>query len=78
MAGDLQLNENERNVFALDGVTGYLIAVVLLLSILAFLTVNAISAQANNARAYYKIDQNLDAIKFKSKDNYTHRHIVNQ
>jgi len=78
MAGDLQLNENERNVFALDGVTGYLIAVVLLLSILAFLTVNAISAQANSATTYYKIDQNLDALKFNSTDNYTHRHIVNQ
>jgi len=76
MAGDLQLNENERGVFALDGVTGYLIAVVLLLSILAFLTVNAISVQANNATNYYKINQNLDALRFNDSENYKHRHVV--
>jgi len=78
MAGDLQLNENERNVFALHGVTGMLIATVLLLSILAFLVTNAVKVQAANATTYYKIDQNLDALKFKDPNNYTHRHIVNE
>lgn len=48
------MNEN-RNVFALDGVTGMLIATVLLLSILVFLTINAIGVQNDNANNFYKI-----------------------
>ena len=69
------MNEN-RSVFALDGVTGYLIAVVLLLSILAYLTVIGISAQQNNATTYYKIDeQKLVPI---SKDNAKYYHVVKQ
>ena len=64
------MNEN-RSVFALDGVTGMLIATVLLLSILAFLTVAAIGAQNNHATDFYKID-NEQAIKAVSTDNYKH------
>ncbi len=68
------MNEN-RSVFALDGVTGYLIAVVLLLSILAFLTVKAIGAQQNNATTYYKIDEKkLVPI---STENAKYYHVVN-
>ena len=78
MAGNTQMNENERGVFALHGISGMLIAVVLLLSILAFLVVNAISVQANNATTYYKINQNLDGLKFIDKNNYKLREIVNQ
>ena len=48
------MNEN-RSVFALDGVTGMLIATVLLLSILAFLTVNAMGVQNANAENFYQI-----------------------
>jgi hypothetical protein len=48
------MNEN-RGVFALDGVTGMLIATVLLLSILAGLTVLGIGAQNANATNFYKI-----------------------
>jgi len=48
------MNEN-RNVFALDGITGILIATALLLSILAFLTVNGLSAQSANATNFYEI-----------------------
>lgn len=48
------MNEN-RSVFALDGVTGMLIATVLLLSILAFLTINAIGVQDANANNFYEI-----------------------
>ena len=48
------MNEN-RSVFALDGVTGMLIATVLLLSILAFLTVNAIGVQDANSNNFYDI-----------------------
>ena len=78
MAGNTQMNENERSVFALNGVTGYLIAVVLLLSILAFLTVNAIKVQADNATTYYKINQDLNGLKFNDPNNYKNRIIVNK
>ena len=68
------MNEN-RSVFALDGVTGYLIAVVLLLSILAFLTVKGIAAQQNNATTYYTIE--ADKLQKISKDNAKYYHVVN-
>ena len=48
------MNEN-RSVFALDGVTGMLIATVLLLTILAGLTVWNIGVQNANAANYYDI-----------------------
>jgi len=69
------MNEN-RSVFALDGVTGYLIAVALLLSILAGLTVAAIGAQQNNATTYYKLDENK--LVSHSKDNANLYHVVKQ
>lgn len=64
------MNEN-RSVFALNGVTGMLIATVLLLSILAVLTVLGLKAQQDVAQKPYTIE-NPSAIKFKSKDNATH------
>jgi hypothetical protein len=74
MAGNTQMNENERSIFALNGIAGYLVAVVLLLSILAILTVNAISVQAANAENYYKINQELDGLKFNSSENHKLRY----
>ncbi len=61
------MNEN-RSVFALDGVTGMLIATVLLLSILVFLSVSAMSVQNANAENFYKIE-NEKSIKMISTDN---------
>jgi len=46
------MNEN-RSVFALDGITGMLIATVLLLTILAGLTVLGLGVQNANAANYY-------------------------
>jgi len=69
------MNEN-RSVFALDGLTGYFVAVALLLSILAFLTVLAIGAQQNNATTYYKLDEKQ--LKSNSVDNAKLYHIVNK
>jgi hypothetical protein len=69
------MNEN-RSVFALDGVTGYLIAVALLLSILAYLTVEAIGAQQNNATTYYSLDE--DKLVSHSADNANLYHVVKQ
>jgi len=64
------MNEN-RSVFALDGVTGMLIATVLLLSILAFLTMGALSVQNANAENFYKIE-NEKSIKMFSTENAKH------
>ena len=44
-----------RSIFALDGITGMLIATVLLLSILAGLTVWGISAQQGSADKFYEL-----------------------
>lgn len=64
------MNEN-RSVFALDGVTGMLIATVLLLSILAGLTVLAIGAQNANATNFYKVE-NEKSIQMFSTENAKH------
>jgi len=64
------MNEN-RSVFALDGVTGMLIATVLLLSILAYLSVSAMSVQHANAENFYKIEDEK-SIKMISTDNAKH------
>jgi len=61
------MNEN-RNVFGLHGVTGMLIATVLLLSILAGLTVGALNVQQANAENFYQI-KDEQSIKMISVDN---------
>ncbi len=62
MAGNTKMNENERGLFKLSGITGMLIAVVLLLSILGFLTYNALIVQQREASNYYKINQDLKGL----------------
>ena len=64
------MNEN-RSVFALDGVVGMLIATALLLSILVYLSVNAISVQHANAENFYKI-KDPKSIKMFSTENAKH------
>jgi len=64
------MNEN-RSVFALDGVTGLLIATVLLLSILAGLTVWSLSVQNSNASNFYDI-KDEQSIKMISTENTKH------
>ncbi len=64
------MNEN-RSILALDGLTGMLIAVVLLLSILAFLTFSALGAQQTNADNYYQIEDE-QSIRMNSVDNVKH------
>jgi len=78
MAGNSQMNENERGLFALNGITGMLIAVVLLLSILVGLTILSVGAQANNAQKFYKINQDLDGLKANSADNLKHYQLVDK
>jgi len=61
-----------RGLFALNGITGMLIATILLLSILAFLVTNAIKIERAEAKHYYDptpIVSSLDNVKMISKDN---------
>ena len=69
------MNEN-RKVFALDGLTGGLIATALLLSILVGLTIWNMKVQKEEAMNYYKI-KNEKNIKRISTDNYKHVVTVN-
>lgn len=61
-----------RSVFALDGITGMLIATVLLLSILAGLTVWGLGVQQGSATNFYQVENEKD-IKMFSTDNAAHR-----
>ncbi len=61
-----------RSVFALDGITGMLIATVLLLSILAGLTVWGLGVQQGSATKFYQVE-NEKEIKMISTENGAHR-----
>lgn len=64
------MNEN-RSVFSIHGVTGMLIATVLLLSILVVLTIWGLGVQNANAANYYEI-QDETSIQMRSVDNAKH------
>lgn len=64
------MNEN-RGLFVLDGITGMLVATVLLLTILAGLTWAALGAQNRNASNFYKIE-NASSIKMIDKTSGSH------
>jgi len=77
MAGNSQMNENERGLFSLlHGITGMLVATVLLLTILAVLVFNAVVVQQNEAQNFYKVNQSLDALKANSTDNLKNYELV--
>jgi len=76
MAGNTQMNENERGIFKLHGITGMLIAVVLLLTILVVLTINGLKVQQNEATNFYKINQDLNGLKMNSSDNHKQYQLV--
>jgi hypothetical protein len=61
--------------FKLHGLVGYLIAVVLLLSILAILTINAIAVQSAEATNFYKINQDTTALQKINADNKNYYHL---
>jgi len=66
-----EMNESERGLFTLNGLTGYLVAVVLLLSILGGLTFVGIGTQKANAEKFYTINQDLNGLKMNSPENHT-------
>ncbi len=65
-------NFKGSGVFSLDGITGMLIATVLLLSILAGLTIWGLGAQQANQQKFYKIVDEK-SIKMIDPTNGTHR-----
>jgi hypothetical protein len=65
------MNEN-RSVFALDGITGMLIATVLLLSILGGLTVWGLGVQQSSAQSFYELKDET-SIKMISNSAASHR-----
>jgi len=71
MAGNTQMNDNERGVFSLiHGISGLLVAVVLLLSILGGLTYFAVVTQQANAENFYEVNQDLNALKMNNPTNH--------
>ncbi|HHH20217.1 MAG TPA: DUF4006 family protein, partial [Campylobacterales bacterium] len=58
------------------GLTGYFIAVAILLSILGVLTFLGIKTQQANATNFYTINQDLDALTKNSPDN--HKQWINE
>lgn len=76
MAGNTQMNENERGIFKLNGITGMLIAVVLLLTILATLVTNGLMVQQREATNFYKINQDLNGLKMNSSENHKQYQLV--
>lgn len=60
-----------RSIFSIHGITGMLIATVLLLSILAGLTVWGLGVQQASAANFYQVE-NEKEIKMISTDNAAH------
>ena len=72
MTGNTQIDpKTEGGLFSLlHGLTGFAVAVVLLLSILGVLTTLAIGTQQANATNFYSINQDLEGLKLNSPDNH--------
>ncbi|MCP4971269.1 MAG: DUF4006 family protein [Arcobacter sp.] len=79
MAQDSKMNENERGIFSfLHGITGMLVAVVLIISIVGTLTYFSVNVQKREATNFYKVNQDLNALKFESSDNNSHYELMNK
>jgi len=65
------MEERKRSVLSVDGAGGFLVAVLLLLSILAFLVYNAAVVQSANAENFYDI-KDPKSIQMISTDNSKH------
>jgi len=70
MSLPVKMNDDERGVMALHGLTGGIIATLLLLSILAALTYGAITTQNANSEKYYEVNQDLHGLKMNSPENH--------
>jgi len=62
MAGNIKMNESERGIFKLHGITGMFIALIIILSILVWLVSSSLTVQQREANNYYKINQDLNSL----------------
>ncbi|DAB39763.1 MAG TPA: hypothetical protein CFH81_05900 [Sulfurovum sp. UBA12169] len=65
-------DNTSRSLFSLHGITGMLVATLLLIGILVFLTAWSINVQQSEAAKYYDptpITGSLDNVKMISKEN---------
>ena len=69
-------NFKGSSIFSLDGITGMLIATVLLLAILAGLTAWGLGVQNANQQKFYKIT-NEKSIKMNDTSSHAQRVMVN-
>lgn len=65
----------KRSIFALHGITGMLIATVLLLSIEGTLVYLGIMAERSTSQEYYYIDD-AKSLKMKSTENASHMKLL--
>ncbi len=65
------MENKNRNIFALNGISGYLVAVLLLLSILGVLTYIGIGLQKDVATKPYSL-KDASSVEMKSVDNAKH------
>ena len=68
-------NKTRRMCFNINGLLGGILATVLLLAILAFLTIQAIAVQKAEATNFYKIDDPT-GLQMKSAANAGHYKLV--
>lgn len=75
MAGNTQINpQTEGGLFSfMHGLLGYAVFVVIFLTIVVWLTASGIFVQQDNSTKFYKINQDLNGLKFKSPENHTMR-----
>ena len=74
MAGNTQMNNNERGLFSfIHGMFGYLVTIVLCLSVVVILVFSSIVIQRDNATTYYEVNKDLNALKFNSLENINYR-----
>ena len=64
-------NKTRRMCFNLNGLLGGILATVLLLGIVAYLSIWAIQVQKDNATNYYEIE-NPTEIQMRSRENADH------
>jgi len=62
--------KNNKKMYGLNGLLGYIIIIVVLLSILFILGYNALKIQQRESTNYYKINQELDGLSTKDTQNH--------
>ncbi|NPA60695.1 MAG: DUF4006 family protein [Epsilonproteobacteria bacterium] len=80
MAGNTQIDpKTEGGLFSfLHGLTGFFIFLAIFLGIVFTLTYKGIVIQNENATKFYKVNQDLDGLKFVSPENHNMRTVVGE